>query len=96
MKWLDDNAAVTAYEYEKLVIEYVSNMKSKKIRRYFPDFLVHYADGHRELIEIKPKKRLVQATVKKKAAAAEAWCAANNMKYTILTEVELKSLSIIS
>lgn len=96
MKWLDDNVDVVSYDYEKLVIEYVSNLKSKRVRRYFPDFHVRYADGHIEVIEIKPKKRLVQAVVKKKAEAATRWCLSNGAVYIILTEVELKSMAIIS
>lgn len=95
MKWLDANDAVETWAYEKLVIEYVSNLKSKRVRRYFPDFHVMYADGHVEVVEIKPKRRSQQATVQKKARAAIEWCMMHNASYVMLTEIELKSMAII-
>lgn len=96
MKWLDENPDVISYDYEKLVIEYVSNVRSKRVRRYLPDFHVKYADGRIEVVEIKPKRRSQQATVQKKAKAAIAWCMMNGATYVMLTEVELKSAAIIS
>jgi len=95
MKWLDANDAVTTWSYEKLVIEYISNVKSKRVRRYFPDFHVFYADGRVEVIEIKPKRRMTNVAVVKKAKAAIEWCNAHGATYIMLTEVELKSQSIM-
>ncbi len=91
MRWLDDNPDVVKYGYETVVIEYVSNMKSNRRRKYYPDFLVEYA-AHKELIEIKPSKRLVQANVKKKLAAAKGWCDAAGITLKVLTEHELKQI----
>jgi hypothetical protein len=95
MKWLDANPDVETWTYEKLVIEYVSNLKTKRLRRYYPDFYVKYVDGRIEVVEIKPKRRLQGVTVQKKARAAVDWCAQNGATYIMLTEVELKSISII-
>jgi len=95
MLHLDSNPDVEFWSYEKIVIEYVSNIRTKKIRKYYPDFLVKYKDGRSELIEIKPKRKLEQAAVKKKMAAALLWCAKHGMTYRIITEIQLKELSLI-
>lgn len=95
MEHLDSRADVTIWTYEKLIIEYVSNQKTKKIRKYYPDFYVEFQDGSKQVIEIKQKRKLVQATVKKKAKAAEVWCSANGATYKILTEIELKDMGLL-
>ena len=92
---LDACSDVASWTYEKLVIEYVSNQKTKKIRKYYPDFYVEYVDGTRQVIEIKQKRKLFQATVKKKTKAAEQWCAINGATYKILTEIELKDMGLL-
>lgn len=94
MQWLDANPDVLGYSYEGLVIEYVSNKKTHKLRKYYPDFLVEYAT-RKELIEIKPAKRLVQARVKKKVEAAQVWCLAHGVMFRVITEVELKALGLL-
>lgn len=93
MEWLDANAEVVSYSYEKTIIEYVSNLKTGRRRKYFPDFLVEYAD-HSELIEIKPASRVGQAKVQKKIAAAKGWCDARGIEFKVLTEKELKPLGL--
>lgn len=95
MEHLDSNADVVSWSYEKLVIEYVSNQKTKKIRKYYPDFQVEYNDGTKVVVEIKPSRKLDQATIVKKIRAAKEWCTANNMTYKILTEHELKDLGLL-
>ena len=95
MVYLDENPEVEAWSYEKTVIEYVSNVRSKKIRKYYPDFLVKYKDGRSELIEVKPKRKLEQLTVKKKMTAAMLWCSERGMSYRIMTEVQLKELGLL-
>src|SRR5260221_6839474 len=72
MVHLDNDPSVLSYSYEKTVIDYVSNTKTKKMRKYYPDFLIEYADK-RVLVEIKPKRKLEQARVQKKLAAARIW-----------------------
>lgn len=95
MKYLDGNTHVVKWEYEKISIEYISNIRSGKIRRYIPDFYVEYSDGRIEIVEIKPKRKLDQAIIKKKTSAAEAWCSSKGITYTIITEVELKIMNLL-
>lgn len=95
MQFLDESAEVATWEYESFKIEYVSNKKSGRIRKYIPDFRVTFVDGTISIVEIKPFKRLVQATVKKKIAAAEEWCALNNCKFKVVTEHELKKMGLL-
>jgi hypothetical protein len=95
MLYLDNNPNVEQWTYEKVVIEYLSNSKTKKIRKYYPDFFVRYKDGKEEIIEVKQKRKLDQAIIKKKAEAAILWCGAHGMTYRILTEDELKDMNII-
>ena len=92
---LDASPDVDSWSYEKIIIEYVSNQKTKKIRKYYPDFFVIYRDGTKKLIEIKQKRKLCQAVVKKKASAADQWCLSNGATYIILTEIELKNMGLI-
>ena len=95
MKHLDENPDVDDWSYEKIIIEYLSNIKTKKMRKYYPDFFVRYKDGREEIIEVKQKRKLGQATVKKKADAARQWCSDHGMTYKILTEIELRDMHII-
>ena len=39
MNYLDSNADVVSWSYENLVIQYVSNKSTGKLRKYYPDFL---------------------------------------------------------
>lgn len=95
MLYLDSNPEVGIWTYEKLVIEYVSNARTKKIRKYYPDFYVNYTDGRTEIIEVKPKRKLDQTVIKKKTAAAEQWCYYNGFTFRIITELELKQLGLL-
>lgn len=95
MEYLDSQSDVVSWSYEKLVIEYVSNKKSQKKRKYYPDFQIEYADGQKVVVEIKPSRKLQQATIIKKARAANEWCLAHGMTYKILTEIELKDMGLI-
>ena len=95
MVYLDDNPEVASWSYEKLVIEYVSNKKTKKIRKYYPDFQIEYKDGRKVVVEIKPSRKLQQATVVKKIRAAKEWCTEHDMVYKILTEIELKDIGLL-
>ena len=52
---------------------------------YRPDFLVEYADGRKEIIEVKNPALIDSPAVQRKRSAAEAWCAARRMAYRIAT-----------
>lgn len=93
--WLDANPDVLSFSYEQIIIEYLSNKRTGKVRKYFPDFFVEYVDGHKELIEIKPKKRLEQVKVRKKIEAAMKWSEAHHVGFRIITETELKGMDLI-
>jgi hypothetical protein len=79
-KYLDLDPSVQEYGYECVAIEYLSNTRTGKIRTYYPDFLITYKDGSRKLAEVKPKEKLNDPLVVKKAKAAEAWCEKQNPK----------------
>lgn len=95
MVYLDGHPDVMTWSYEKLVIEYVSNQKTKKVRKYYPDFQVEYKDGKKVIIEIKPSRKMKQAIVLKKIKAAIEWCTAHDLTYKILTEIELKDIGLL-
>jgi hypothetical protein len=67
----------------------MSNKNTGRMRRYFPDFLVENVDGTRILVEIKPKRKLNQRIVMKKALAAKTWCEKNNMTFLFVTEIDI-------
>ncbi len=95
MQWLDAHAAVLTYSYESLKIPYISNLKTKKVRNYLPDFLVTFTDGSQMLVEVKPKRKLEQAVVKKKLEAARAWVSAHGATLNVITEVELSVMGLL-
>ncbi|MDP6587411.1 MAG: TnsA endonuclease N-terminal domain-containing protein [Anaerolineales bacterium] len=61
MKYFDVNPSVLQWSSEEVVIPYYDSM-SKKVRRYFPDFLIKVKTANGEstthLIEVKPSKDL--------------------------------------
>ena len=85
---LDADDSVLKYSYEPVAIDYLSNKRTGKIRKYLPDFIVEYVDGHKELVEVKPKRRLKNYKVKKKLEAAAIWCEENGMVLVIVTDEE--------
>ena len=95
MTWLDSSPDVLKYSYEGVKIPYVSNKRTKKVRHYFPDFLVELADGRKILVEIKPARKVKQAAIQKKIEAAKAWCIEQEATLQILTEIELKAMGLI-
>lgn len=66
-----------------------------RYHRYYPDFLVEYNDGRKEIIEIKPKLLTSEAVNSIKAIAAEKFCSENGLVYKILTEIELIELGVL-
>lgn len=95
MQHLDADRTIATYEYETLAIPYVSNARTGKVRRYFPDFLVTRRDGSKTLVEIKPKKRLTNRITQKKLVAAQLWCDANDTRLEIVTEDTLETLGLL-
>jgi hypothetical protein len=95
MVHLDENPDVVSWSYEKLIIEYISNKKTKKVRKYYPDFQVEYKDGTKVVIEIKPSRKLNHPMVIKKVRAAKEWCTTHEVTYKVLTEIELKDMGLL-
>jgi hypothetical protein len=95
MQWLDVNDDVRAWAYESVVIPYVSNVRTGKLRKYHPDFLVEHVDGSQELVEVKPSKRVHQAKVAKKLVAAGDWSRAHGVTFSVVTETELRALGLL-
>lgn len=93
--WLDVNQDVVSYRYEPYAVEYVSNYRTGKRRKYYPDFEVRMSDGSLVLVEIKPKKKLTLLTNIKKFAAASAMCVLNGMTFQVVTETDLKTLGLL-
>lgn len=93
--YLDTLVGIKTWSYEKLVIDYLSNKRTGKMRKYYPDFFVEYEDGRRVVYEIKPRRKLEQATVVKKIEAAIRWCMMNGAMFEVLTEVQLKQLGLL-
>jgi hypothetical protein len=95
LAYLDGHAAVKDFGYESVKIPYISNVRTGKVRNYFPDFLVLFVDGSQQLVEIKPKRRVSQVKVQKKLKAAEVWCREHGVTLVVLTEVELKVMGLL-
>lgn len=94
-EYLDRQPEVIAFLSEGLKIPYVSNTRTGRLRNYIPDLLVTYSDGRKNLIEIKPKKRLTQPKNVKKFAAARDWCLRNGCIFVLITEIDLKGLGLL-
>lgn len=95
MKHLDADPEVVSYLYEGVKIPYVANVRTGRLRTYYPDLLIKYANGSEMLVEIKPSKRVMQANVQKKLKAAETWCAEHGISLRIITEVQLKAMGLL-
>ena len=57
MVYCDNNPGITNWASEELPIPYY-NPVTKKVHRYFPDFIIKTSKGKRFMIEIKPAKYL--------------------------------------
>lgn len=66
-----------------ITIAWIDSQKHR--RRYWPDFLVEYADGTKVVIEVKDPSRLDSPDVLRKRKAAELWCKQRRMEYIIAT-----------
>jgi hypothetical protein len=95
MEYLDGEASVKTWWYEAFTIDYISNKKTGRVRRYIPDFKIEYDDGRIEVVEIKPSKRLTRPTVVKKLEAAGIWCRDHGVALRVITERELKGLGLL-
>lgn len=79
---IDDN--VITYEYEPFYIKYNIG------KRYLPDFIVHFKDGSKTIIEIKSDYTKNLKNFKEKEKIARIYCETNNMIYKIYTLEDIK------
>ena len=94
-EYLENNENVIHYSYEKFAIKYISNNRTKKVRRYFQDFFFVTKDDLKIIVEIKPFSKLNDRTNVKKFIFAEEFCKQNDMIFMVLTEKGLKQLKIL-
>ena len=94
-EYLDARDDVSSYSYEPYFVEYVSNVRTGRKRKYYPDFEVTMDDGKKILVEVKPKRKLLGAKVRKKSAAALAFCQEREMSFLVITEDELRELGAL-
>ncbi len=87
-KKLEDVEEVIGYEIEPFSIKYIGNAGYE--RNYTPDILVHYFDGHKEIVEVKPI-RLLQFwdNPAKLKALTEYVDKQDNMSMGVWTETEI-------
>jgi len=95
MEFLDSSDQIKTWLYESFHIDYISNKKTGKTRKYIPDFRIEYTDGQVEIVEIKPSRKVNKPTVQKKLLAAQDWCNHHGVTLKIITEIELKKLGIL-
>jgi hypothetical protein len=98
IKVLDEDPNVLCYSYESIGIPYFSpSSRSKKIRRYFPDFFVSYMDGTKLIIEVKRDDQINNIWVKAKAKACKEWAEKAGIKYQIwgTCEIAQAQLSVL-
>jgi len=78
----EEDSLITKVEYESLRIPYISNKKRKKVKIYLPDFVVHFSNGDKKIIEIKRDDRVKTKIVETKALAAKQYIK-NNLENTV-------------
>jgi len=71
MQRLDAEPTIKSWDYECVRIPYYYGENK---RWYVPDFIVTFADNHREMWEVKPKAFHESEKVRLKAEAARAFC----------------------
>lgn len=82
-KLLDSDYFVESYIYEPFPIPYSLD---EKPRNYYPDLLIIYADGYKEVVEIKPCCFLKYLDVRIKIYAAIDFCLSNGYGFDLWTE----------
>lgn len=85
VRHLEDDPNVVSFEYEPFKIPYTFR---KSVKNYIPDFIVHYADGSSEIIEIKPKRRVSSPKNQAKIQAAKDLYE----DFKVITEDNLKDI----
>jgi len=87
---LENDDTVVSYVVEPFGIPY-KHPFDNKIHKYWPDILILYKSGALNMVEIKPKCKVDDAVVQRKAVAARAHIRRNNMdaEYLFITEEDI-------
>lgn len=83
-----NNPSIKSVLREPITIKYIKPTDGEW-HSYFPDFLVEYNNGKKELIEIKPNYLLTDPIVKAKESYSIKYCSENNLSYKFITEDHL-------
>lgn len=88
-RFLEQDPTVLRFHYEAVVVPYLSNLSKKKVRKYFPDFLIEFVDGRKVLLEVKRKDKVWTLLVQKKVQAGEAFARAQGWDWAIWTNEDI-------
>jgi hypothetical protein len=86
-KMFEQMENIRCYEPEPFLIYYVGDDSKEHI--YIPDILITYKDKTKEIIEVKPERRLKEASNILKFEAGKKYAIDHNMKYRVITEKTL-------
>jgi hypothetical protein len=86
-KMFEQMENVECYEPEPFLIYYTGDDNKKHI--YIPDILITYKNGTKEIIEVKPERRLKETSNILKLKAGKKYALDHNMTYRIITEKTL-------
>lgn len=88
-KILDKMDDVVTYEVEPLKIEYFFDGERKT---YLPDLRVHYTDGTKEILEIKPSNQTGMAVNVAKWEACNEYCQKRGTVFKVITETWIEKM----
>jgi hypothetical protein len=83
---LEQDETVIRYGRVQFTLPYIYNGNA---RRYLPDIMVEYADGEKEIIEVKPKSLTTDPVNVAKRTALQRYCDENSLSCAVWTEKEL-------
>lgn len=86
--WMEANPEIVRFHYEAVVVPYFWNLRRKKVRKYFPDFLVEYASGKKVLVEIKRSDKVNTFLVQKKILAGIEYAQKMGWEFEVWTNLD--------
>lgn len=98
IKYCEMNPLIKRWGSEIIKIDYYNPIR-EKMCEYFPDYVIEHTDGQKFIVEIKPYEQTKKPRKKasqwlkeqyvinlSKWRAAQAYAAANNVKFVVVTE----------
>jgi len=90
-QYLDNNEKVIKFLYEPISITYSLMVRGKaELHKYYPDFLIYFKDGSKEMWEVKPSSQVKWYKNVYKWKYAMAYCKKIGIKFKIITEKDIK------